>query len=258
MLFSALSGPRLLRALRASAAGSRAPLSGFSCARSRGLSPAVRPRLPAQRCGSLRGHKSLCLASSVPRPPARWLSSAGQSSAGQSSAGQSSAGQSSAGQSSDDQLIYTGSLGNAVRGVKAFSYSTSGASLLLLPHIMVTTGLSSHSWTFQLVFCGVVGVFTFITPVLLHLITRGYVVRLYHSPAGDAYTAVTYSLFLTEKRTTFRQEQVRIPSVSRMFTTFYADGTGMLVNPELFSLPQDYNHLMGYDKPFSFSPDQLD
>ncbi|XP_072298071.1 transmembrane protein 70, mitochondrial isoform X2 [Eucyclogobius newberryi] len=238
MLFSALSGPRLLRALRASAAGSRAPLSGFSCARSRGLSPAVRPRLPAQRCGSLRGHKSLCLASSVPRPPARWLSSAGQS--------------------SDDQLIYTGSLGNAVRGVKAFSYSTSGASLLLLPHIMVTTGLSSHSWTFQLVFCGVVGVFTFITPVLLHLITRGYVVRLYHSPAGDAYTAVTYSLFLTEKRTTFRQEQVRIPSVSRMFTTFYADGTGMLVNPELFSLPQDYNHLMGYDKPFSFSPDQLD
>ncbi|KAK7944947.1 hypothetical protein WMY93_000675 [Mugilogobius chulae] len=146
------------------------------------------------------------------------------------------------GQSSDGQLIYTGSLGFAVRGVKAFSYSTSGASMLLMPHIMLTTGLGSHSLAFQLLFCGVIG----------------YVVRLYHEPGRDTYTAVTYSLFLTEKRTRFHQQQVRLPAVSKMFTTFYADKTGLLVNPDLFSVPQDYNHLMGYDKPFSFSPEQLD
>uniref|UniRef100_A0A3B4A2C7 Uncharacterized protein n=1 Tax=Periophthalmus magnuspinnatus TaxID=409849 RepID=A0A3B4A2C7_9GOBI len=142
--------------------------------------------------------------------------------------------------------------------VKAFSYSTSGASLLLLPHILVTTGLTAHSWAYQLLFCGVIGVFTFVTPVLLHLVTRGYVVRLYHHPECDTYTAVTYSVFLTEKRTRFHQEQVRVPSISKMFITFYADKTGLLVNPDLFSLPQDYNHLMGYDKPFSFSPEQID
>ncbi|XP_020784944.1 transmembrane protein 70, mitochondrial [Boleophthalmus pectinirostris] len=233
MLLSALSRPCALhgplRALRVTVAGRGACVSAFSC----GPEPLVRA---AGR--SLLRHESLRVPGRVLCPPSRWASSGPQS--------------------SDGQLIYTGSLGTAVRGVKAFSYSTSGASLLLMPHILVTTGLSAHSWAYQLLFCGVIGLFTFITPVLLHLVTRGYVVRLYHQPERDTYTAVTYSVFLTEKRTRFHQGQVRIPSVSKMFTTFYADKTGLLVNPDLFSVPQDYNHLMGYDKPFSFSPEQMD
>uniref|UniRef100_A0A8C6T2I1 Transmembrane protein 70 n=1 Tax=Neogobius melanostomus TaxID=47308 RepID=A0A8C6T2I1_9GOBI len=151
-----------------------------------------------------------------------------------------------------------GSLGTAVRGVKAFSYSTSGASVLLMPHIFLNTGLGAQSWALQAVFCGVIGFFTFLTPVMLHLITKGYVVRLYHDPTQDVYTAITYSVFLTEKRTVFHQMQVRLPDVSKMFTTFYADRTGLLVNPDLFTVPQHYNHLMGYDKPFNFCPEQLD
>lgn len=127
-----------------------------------------------------------------------------------------------------------------------------------MPHILLNTGLGTSSWALQAVFCGVIGFFTFLTPVLLHLITKGYVVRLYHEPQQDTYTAVTYSVLLTEKRTVFHQRQVRVPDVSKMFTTFYADRTGLLVNPDLFTVPQEYNHLMGYDKPFSFCPEQLD
>uniref|UniRef100_A0A3Q0STP9 Transmembrane protein 70 n=1 Tax=Amphilophus citrinellus TaxID=61819 RepID=A0A3Q0STP9_AMPCI len=139
------------------------------------------------------------------------------------------------------------------RGVKMFSYSTSAASLFLMPQILLKTGLGVQTFALQVAFCGVIGFFTFLTPVLLHLITKGYVIRLYHNPDRDIYTAVTYSVFLTEKKNVFHQSQVRIPAVSKMFTTFYAGQVGLLVNPDMFPVPHDYNHLMGYDKPFSFS-----
>lgn len=140
-------------------------------------------------------------------------------------------------------------------GVKLFSYSSSGASLFIMPHVLLKTGLGVQSFAMQAAFCGVIGFFTFLTPVLLHLVTKGYVVRLYHNPGTDTYTAITYSIFLTEKKSVFHQRNVRIPAVSKMFTTFYAGHLGLLVNPDLFPIPQDYNHLMGYDKPFKFDTD---
>nr|XP_061794946.1 transmembrane protein 70, mitochondrial-like [Nerophis lumbriciformis] len=161
-------------------------------------------------------------------------------------------------QSEDGNLIYTGSLGTAVRGVKFFSYSTSAASLFLMPQILLKTGIGVQSLALQVVFCGIIGCFTFLTPLFLHLLTKGYVIRLYHNPERDTYTAITYSVFLTELRTVFHQKQVSIPAVSKMFTTFYANNTGMLVNPDMFSLPQDYNHLMGYDKPFTLKAEYMD
>ncbi|XP_037314103.2 transmembrane protein 70, mitochondrial [Pungitius pungitius] len=157
----------------------------------------------------------------------------------------------------DGDLVYTGSLARAVRGVKLFSYSTSGASCFLVPHTLLKTGLVVQSFALKAAFCGVIGFFTFLTPVLLHLITKGYVVRLYHRADRDTYTAITYSVFLTEKKSVFHQKQVRIPAVSKMFTSFYADKMGLLVNPDMFRVPHDYNHLMGYDKPFSFDADHI-
>ncbi|XP_061695054.1 transmembrane protein 70, mitochondrial isoform X2 [Syngnathoides biaculeatus] len=129
--------------------------------------------------------------------------------------------------SENEKLIYTGSLAMAVRGVKMFSYSTSGASLFLMPQIFLKTGLGLQSLPLQMAFCSIIGFFTFLTPVLLHFITKGYVVRLYHNSDQDTYTAITYSVFLTEQRTVFHQKQ-------------------------------DYNHLMGYDKPFTFRTDYMD
>ncbi|XP_061695055.1 transmembrane protein 70, mitochondrial isoform X3 [Syngnathoides biaculeatus] len=110
--------------------------------------------------------------------------------------------------SENEKLIYTGSLAMAVRGVKMFSYSTSGASLFLMPQIFLKTGLGLQSLPLQMAFCSIIGFFTFLTPVLLHFITKGYVVRLYHNSDQDTYTAITYSVFLTEQRTVFHQKQV--------------------------------------------------
>ncbi|XP_053569133.1 transmembrane protein 70, mitochondrial isoform X2 [Bombina bombina] len=157
----------------------------------------------------------------------------------------------------EDRLIYTGNLAKAVLGVKFFSYSTSLFSLCLMPYIMMKTGIGVDSIALKLAFVSVVGFFTFVTPVTLHLITKGYVIRLYHNRDSDTYTAVTFNVLLTEKKTVFSQKDVEIPGVSRMFTTFYAKKKSMLVNPMLFPNPQDYSHLMGYDKPFTFNPEGL-
>ncbi|KAG7319419.1 hypothetical protein KOW79_016562 [Hemibagrus wyckioides] len=161
------------------------------------------------------------------------------------------------GSTEDGVLIYTGSLGKAVLGVKFFSYSSSMFSLCLMPIILTKTGIGVNSFVMKAAFCGFIGFFTFLTPVLLHLITKGYVVRLYHNRETDVYTAVTYSALLVEKKTVFHQSDVKIPDVSRMFTSFYAKKKSMLINPMLFDVPHDYNHLMGYDRPFTFNPEDM-
>lgn len=143
-------------------------------------------------------------------------------------------------------------------GVKMFSYTTSGTSLCLMPYVLFKSGLATQSLALQACFITTISLFTFITPVLLHLLTKGYVIRLYHHVDKDTYTAVTYSVFLVEKRTMFKQGEVRIPAAAKMFTTFYAGRVGMLVNPDLFHLPSDYNHLMGYDQPFTFNEEDME
>ncbi|XP_043111028.1 transmembrane protein 70, mitochondrial [Puntigrus tetrazona] len=159
-------------------------------------------------------------------------------------------------QSKDGELIYRGSLAKAVLGVKLLSYSSSMFTLCVMPFILKKAGVDLNSMAQLLTFCGI-GLFTFVIPFLLHMLTKGYIVRLYHNTETDMYTAITYSAVLVEKRTVFHQSDVVIPDVSRMFTSFYAKKRSMLVNPELFSLPHAYNHLMGYDRPFSFDTDDL-
>lgn len=157
----------------------------------------------------------------------------------------------------DGRLVYVGNLARAVLGVKFFSYSTSMFSLCVMPYVMFKSGVGANSVALQIMFYSIMGFFTFVTPVTLHLLTKGYVVRLYHKPETDTYTAVTYNAFLAEKRMVFHQQDVKVPGVSKMFTTFYARSKSMLVNPMLFNSPQEYSHLMGYDKPFTFDFEEL-
>ncbi|TSN21211.1 Transmembrane protein 70, mitochondrial [Bagarius yarrelli] len=126
-----------------------------------------------------------------------------------------------------------------------------------MPLILTRTGLGVNSLVMKVAFCGIIGFFTFMTPVLLHLVAKGYVVRLYHNRETDVYTAVTYNALLVEKKTVFHQSDVKVPDVSRMFTSFYANKKSLLINPMLFDLPHDYNHLMGYDQPFTFDPEDM-
>ncbi|XP_007954949.1 transmembrane protein 70, mitochondrial [Orycteropus afer afer] len=158
--------------------------------------------------------------------------------------------------SEDGRLIYTGNLARTVFGVKCFSYSTSAISLAFLPYIFAQNNIIFGSLPLQILFYGIIGSFTVITPVLLHLVTKGYVIRLYHEATTDTYKAITYNVVLSETSTVFHQNDVKIPDSTHMFTTFYAKTKSLLVNPLLFPNPEDYNHLMGYDKPFTFDMEE--
>ena len=46
----------------------------------------------------------------------------------------------------------------------------------------------------------VMGIFTLMTPVLIHLVVRNYVTRLEYDPAADRYTASTITLLLRTRR----------------------------------------------------------
>jgi transmembrane protein 70 len=46
---------------------------------------------------------------------------------------------------------------------------------------------------------GFVGFFTFVTPVLLHMITKKYVTRMYFNSDTEMYSAVCLTFFLREK-----------------------------------------------------------
>ncbi|XP_043832691.1 transmembrane protein 70, mitochondrial isoform X1 [Dromiciops gliroides] len=161
-------------------------------------------------------------------------------------------------QSEDGRLIYTGNMARTVFGVKCFSYSTSLLSLALLPYMFGQSNIEFGSLPLKIAFYGALGTFTLITPMLLHFITKGYVVRLYHEAETDTYTAITYNIVLLEKRTVFHQNDVKVPDIKSIFTSFYAKTKSLLVNPMLFPHPQDYNHLMGYDKPFTFDIEESD
>ncbi|XP_031297306.1 transmembrane protein 70, mitochondrial [Camelus dromedarius] len=156
----------------------------------------------------------------------------------------------------DGRLIYTGNLARTVFGVKCFSYSTSVISLAFLPYIFAQNNIIFGSVPLQILFYSIIGSFTVITPVLLHFITKGYVIRLYHEATTDTYKAITYNVVLLETSTVFHQNDVRIPNSAHVFTTFYAKTKSLLVNPALFPNPEDYNHLMGYDKPFTFDMEE--
>lgn len=159
--------------------------------------------------------------------------------------------------SEDERLIYTGNLARTVFGVKCFSYSTSVISLAFLPYIFAQNNIVFGSLPLQILFYGIIGSFTVITPVLLHFVTKGYVIRLYHEATTDTYKAITYNVVLSETSTVFHQSDVKIPNSAHVFTTFYAKTKSLLVNPSLFPNPKDYDHLMGYDKPFTFDMEEI-
>ncbi|XP_077983271.1 transmembrane protein 70, mitochondrial-like [Glandiceps talaboti] len=149
-------------------------------------------------------------------------------------------------------LVYQGTATSLVKGVKFFSLSTSLLTLGLLPVLF------NHNGSLALNYIG--GIFAtiiFITPVLLHTISRTYVTRLYYNSKKDTYSAFTFTLFLRDRLTKFTPNDVQVPGITNLFTTFTVNGKALLVDPSAFSNPNDYNHLMGYDKHEQLNPEEI-
>lgn len=102
------------------------------------------------------------------------------------------------------EIIYTGKFKSRIVRVKLFSLSSSMMGLAAMPILQEKcmeiggTGLAAFV-------CSIAGIFTFITPVLLHFVTKKYVIEVTHDPKTDEYVATTVSFFLMKNEVSANQ-----------------------------------------------------
>ncbi|XP_047995670.1 transmembrane protein 70 homolog, mitochondrial [Leguminivora glycinivorella] len=152
---------------------------------------------------------------------------------------------------SEVDRIYYGPLTPQIKAVKVFSLSSSVAGLVAQP-IIINEAATIGSTSLLVAICSVVGFFTFVTPILLHQITKKYVTKIDYDSTNSTYKAVTYNFFIAEKQHEFKAEDVIVPEIPGMFTTLVAKGKPMFVEARHFSDPMHYAKMMGYDKPMDF------
>lgn len=95
----------------------------------------------------------------------------------------------------EDIRVYYGALAPRMKAVKIFSLTTSLAGLAAQP-ILLEQGLNMGGKPMAVFLCGFAGFFTFVTPLLLHFITKKYVTEIHYNPKSEEYTATTISLLL--------------------------------------------------------------
>uniref|UniRef100_A0A034WT07 Transmembrane protein 70-like protein, mitochondrial n=2 Tax=Endopterygota TaxID=33392 RepID=A0A034WT07_BACDO len=154
----------------------------------------------------------------------------------------------------EDIRVYYGGLAPRMKAVKVFSLATSLAGLAAQP-ILLEQGLNMGGKPMAVFLCGFAGFFTFVTPLLLHFITKKYVTEIHYNPKSEEYTATTISILLFKIKTTFKPDDVKVPEVPGMFTSFVVHNKPLFVDPALFDDPEHYARIMGYDKPVDYKLD---
>ncbi|CAH0719471.1 unnamed protein product, partial [Brenthis ino] len=149
------------------------------------------------------------------------------------------------------ERIYYGTLTPQIRAVKLFSVGSSALGLAAQP-IILREAKSIGSTSLIIALCSVVGFFTFVTPILLHIITKKYVTEIHYDPETLTYKATTLNFFLAPVILDFKAEDVVVPDIPGMFTTMLAKGKPLFIEARHFSDPLHYAKIMGYDKPLDF------
>ncbi|CAG9816095.1 unnamed protein product [Phaedon cochleariae] len=147
--------------------------------------------------------------------------------------------------------VYYGVLTPQIKAVKIFSLTSSIVGLIAQPFLyseIASTGnipiiLAAYSF---------IGFFTVLTPILLHLVTKKYITHLIYKEDTNSYVATTVNFFCLSKEIEFKSDDVKVPSVPGMFTSFTANGKSLFLDPRLFEHPEHYAKIMGYDKPLDF------
>lgn len=99
----------------------------------------------------------------------------------------------------DLQLVYYGTLTPRMRAVKVFSLTTSLAGLAAQP-ILMEQGMKMGGTGMAVFICSFAGFFTFVTPLLLHFVTKKYVTEIHYNPATEEYVATTINIILQKVR----------------------------------------------------------
>ncbi|XP_015594989.1 transmembrane protein 70 homolog, mitochondrial isoform X1 [Cephus cinctus] len=149
------------------------------------------------------------------------------------------------------EQIYYGTLSTQIRNIKLFSLVTSISSISVQP-LLIQRVAESDSIATTIGVCAFVGFFAFVTPLLLHIVTKRYITHLYYDNDRKKYIAITYTLFLQKKKTEFTPDDVYVPDITGMFTTCLINKKPFFFDMRFFSDMGHYKKIMGYDKPIDF------
>lgn len=98
-----------------------------------------------------------------------------------------------------EKTIYKGILATQIKLVKTFSLMTSVIGLACQPVLIMRMGENGGNIALMVASGAFLSFFTFATPLLIHWISKKYVVELIYNKIDDTYTAITYSLLLRKK-----------------------------------------------------------
>jgi len=152
-----------------------------------------------------------------------------------------------------EEEVYNGILSAQIKLVKMFSLTTSCIGMAFQP---VLYTYSSANAAVVLGAGAFLGFFTFATPLLIHSFSKKYVTKLYYNQVEDKYTAVVYNIFVKPKKIEFKVQDVEVPDIPGMFTTFKANSVPLFVESSQFTDLKHYGKIMGYDKPLDLMWDR--
>lgn len=99
----------------------------------------------------------------------------------------------------DGVSVYEGKYTKQILRVKMFSLTTSAMGLVAQP-VLWQKGIEVSGTGLSVLICSVAGIFTFVTPLLLHFVTKKYVIDIKYNEKTDEYTCITISFFLFKNR----------------------------------------------------------
>lgn len=149
-------------------------------------------------------------------------------------------------------LVYEGQLTPNVRRIKAFSLTTTFLGLVCYPFMFKKASNSKKS-AIAHVFVGWTLIMVIFSPLALNYVTKRYITQLRFNRETRTFRAFTLNLFNRQVVTKFKQDDVQVPMVPGLFTSFLVNKKPMFMDPAYVQDTQAYQHLLGYDKPFKAS-----
>ncbi|ESO86529.1 hypothetical protein LOTGIDRAFT_97530, partial [Lottia gigantea] len=144
------------------------------------------------------------------------------------------------------KLIYSGILTKPVKGAKIFSLSTSMIGLGMLPFIVFSLKDDMYS---KIVTAATFSGFIIITPILMHFITKKYIISIYYDEETKIFTATSFSLFVRRKDHIFTAKDVDLNPGA--FSSIKVKGFPLLLDESRF-FDQSYCYeIMSLDKPIT-------
>ena len=145
-------------------------------------------------------------------------------------------------------LVYKGQLTPNVKRIKLFSLTTTFLGLVCYPFLFKKASESNKS-AIAHVFVGWTFIMVIFSPLLLHFITKRYITELRFNRGTKQFNAYTLNLFNRQVLTRFKQDDVHVPLIPGLFTTFLVRKKPLFMDPAFVKDIPAYQHLLGHDKP---------